>query len=516
MTFPYKEVVLGLSWTIFGFEQYLAYRQHVRLADPSLGVPALLRTEITDEEHIKSKAYGRDKSTFEFAANLFGQVITTATLVFDWMPLYWSWAASVLQHYGMNGDREILQSIAFVIISSAIGTAVDIPFGMYKQFVIEERYGFNKMDIPLFMSDKFKTFILTSVIAAPVVAAMLQIIKWGGDNFFFYVWMFMLVFQITMILLYPTVIAPMFNKFTPLEEGKLKTMIGELAARVHFPLTKVFVIDGSKRSSHSNAYFTGLFKDKRIVLFDTLLQQMTNNEICAVLAHELGHWSSSHIFRTLMLSQIQLFSIFYTFSHFIKSVPMYRAFGFETEPVMIGLVLFTYLNQPMDSIFSFVMHYVSRVHEFQADAYAKKLGYGEDLKSGLIKLNKKNLGNLIPDSWYSAYHYSHPPVVESHFPLVEYQQATVDEEDGGAGGDGVSGENGEPVATHDFEEVEDVHDMEEFDEADEEEGDDDIDDPEEEDKEVVAMDSDSDNEHVITRGQNTGDVLQASSFKPLQ
>ncbi|KAJ3228139.1 CAAX prenyl protease 1 [Chytriomyces hyalinus] len=113
-----------------------------------------------------------------------------------------------------------------------------------------------------------------------------------------------------------------------------------------------------------------------------------------------------------MLSQIQLFSIFYTFSHFIKSVPMYRAFGFETEPVMIGLVLFTYLNQPMDSIFSFVMHYVSRVHEFQADAYAKKLGYGEDLKNGLIKLNKKNLGNLIPDSWYSAYHYSHPPVVE--------------------------------------------------------------------------------------------------------
>ncbi|KAJ3248810.1 CAAX prenyl protease 1 [Chytriomyces hyalinus] len=412
MTFPYKEVVLGLSWTIFGFEQYLAYRQHVRLADPSLGVPALLRTEITDEEHIKSKAYGRDKSTFEFAANLFGQFITTATLVFDWMPLYWSWASSVLRHYGMNGEREILQSIAFVIISSAIATAVDIPFAMYKQFVIEERYGFNKMDIPLFASDKFKTFILTSVIAAPVVAAMLQIIKWGGDNFFFYVWMFMLVFQITMILLYPTVIAPMFNKFTPLEEGKLKTMIGELATRVHFPLTKVFVIDGSKRSSHSNAYFTGLFKDKRIVLFDTLLQQMTNNEICAVLAHELGHWSSSHIFRTLMLSQIQLFSIFYTFSHFIKSVPMYRAFGFETEPVMIGLVLFTYLNQPMDSIFSFLMHYVSRVHEFQADAYAKKLGYGEDLKSGLIKLNKKNLGNLIPDSWYSAYHYSHPPVVE--------------------------------------------------------------------------------------------------------
>ncbi|KAJ3229917.1 CAAX prenyl protease 1 [Chytriomyces hyalinus] len=412
MPFPYKSVVLGLSWSIYGFEQYLAYRQHIRLANPSLGVPALLKEEISEEEHTKSKAYGRDKSTFEFASNLFGQLVTTATLVLDWMPLYWAVSATFLEACGLTGEREILQSIAFVVISSAVSSILDIPFSLYKQFVIEERYGFNKMSIGLYVSDKLKTFVLTSVIAAPVVAGILQIIKWGGDNFFFYVWLFMLTFQITMILLFPTVIAPLFNKFTPLEEGKLKSMIGDLAARVHFPLTKVFVIDGSKRSSHSNAYFTGLFKDKRIVLFDTLLQQMTNEEICAVLAHELGHWSSSHIFRTLLLSQIQLFSIFYTFSHFVKSQPMYRAFGFQTEPVMIGLVLFTYLYQPMDSIFSFLMHYVSRVHEFQADAYAKKLGYAEDLKSGLIKLNKKNLGNLIPDSWYSAYHYSHPPLVE--------------------------------------------------------------------------------------------------------
>ncbi|KAI8622622.1 CAAX prenyl protease 1 [Chytriomyces sp. MP71] len=416
MSFPYLEVVLALSWGIYLFEQYLAYRQHVRLADATLGVPMLLSEHITADEHMKAKAYGRDKSLFEFAQNAFNMLVTTLTLVYFVMPFYWHLSASVLAYFGLTGDREILQSIVFVIVSTAVSSVLDVPFSIYKQFVIEERYGFNKMTFTLYASDKLKTFALTSVIAAPLVAGILQIIKWGGDNFFFYVWLFMwvilLFFQITMILLFPTVIAPLFNKFTPLEEGKLKTMIGDLAARVSFPLTKVFVIDGSKRSSHSNAYFTGLFKDKRIVLFDTLLTQMTNDEICAVLAHELGHWSSSHIFRTLLISQIQLFSIFYTFSHFIKSKPMYEAFGFDSTPVIIGLTLFTYLYQPLDALFSFLMHYVSRVHEFQADAYAKKLGYAENLKNGLIKLHKKNLGNLVPDSWYSAYHYSHPPLVE--------------------------------------------------------------------------------------------------------
>ncbi|KAJ3072171.1 CAAX prenyl protease 1 [Podochytrium sp. JEL0797] len=378
-----------------------------------LGVPSFLTDKISAEEHEKAKEYGRDKSAFEFAASVYQQVIATGILVCGVMPAIWGLSRGVLEGVGLGGEREILRSIVFVIISLLSSSLIDVPFSLYKNFVIEERYGFNKSTLSLFFVDKTKELFLTTAISAPLVAGLLRVIQWGGDKFFYYVWIFMLSFQVTLILIFPTVIAPWFNKFTPLEDGELKTQIGELAKRVKFPLTKIFVIDGSTRSSHSNAYFTGLFKDKRIVLYDTLLQHQTNPEILAVLAHELGHWQKSHILAKLAISQLQLFLVFYTFSHFIHSSPMYTAFGFPNEhPVMIGLVLFSYIYQPIDSLSSFLSNYVSRVHEFEADTYAKRLGYAEQLKSGLIKLHSKNLGNLIPDPWYSAWHYSHPPLVE--------------------------------------------------------------------------------------------------------
>ncbi|KAJ3352279.1 CAAX prenyl protease 1 [Entophlyctis luteolus] len=410
--FPYRNAVLATMWTIYFFEQYLALRQHLRLANPKLGVPTVLKGEISEEDHEQAKKYGLAKSEFEFVQNFFNQVVATITILLDIMPAFWKVSSDILLTLGLTGDREILQSVVFAIVSTAVSTVLSWPFSLYKNFVIEEKFGFNKTTLPLFISDKVKELLLTSVIIAPLVAGILLVIQWGGKNFFLYVGGFILVFQVIMILLFPTVIAPLFNKFTPLEEGELKTMISALAAKVNFPLTKVFVIDGSKRSSHSNAYFTGLFKDKRIVLFDTLLNQQTHQEILAVLAHELGHWQKSHILSKLVVLQVQFFCLFYTFSHFIESKAMYRAFGFDTQPVLVGLVLFSYIYQPIDSITSFLTNWISRMHEFQADAYAKKLGYAEDLKSGLIKLHKKNLGNLIPDSWYSAWHYSHPPLVE--------------------------------------------------------------------------------------------------------
>ncbi|KAJ3326072.1 CAAX prenyl protease 1 [Blyttiomyces sp. JEL0837] len=409
---PYKELVLGFSWTIYLWEQYLSIRQHRNLSNPKLGVPKSLQAHVTNEEHEKARAYGRDKSWFGFFSSAYGQIQNSAVIIMNYLPFFWDLAKDVLAKVGLDGDREIMQSVVFTCIIMVLSTFMNLPLSLYSTFVIEERHGFNKQTLSLFFSDLVKEILLSLVIGAPVIAGLLMVIKWGGENFFLYVCVFMLDFQLIMVIIYPTLIQPLFNTFKPLEDGELKTKINALASRINFPLTKIFVVDGSKRSSHSNAYFYGFFKNKRIVLFDTLLEHSDQDEICGVLAHELGHWQMNHIFKMLALSQIQIFVIFYLFSKFVHAKPMYEAFGFEEQPIIIGLILFTYLYSPVDSLLSFLMHVISRIHEFQADAYAKSLGYASVLANGLIKLHKKNLGNLNPDKLYSAWHYSHPPLVE--------------------------------------------------------------------------------------------------------
>ncbi|KAH9271840.1 hypothetical protein BASA83_005942 [Batrachochytrium salamandrivorans] len=211
---------------------------------------------------------------------------------------------------------------------------------------------------------------------------------------------------------YPTFIQPLFNKFDSLPDGELKVKIDALAKSVEFPLTKVFVVDGSKRSSHSNAYFFGLFKNKRIVIFDTLLEQATHNEVLAILAHELGHWQFSHTTKRLAIIQTHLFMVFFLFSKVIALDSLYMSFGFDSKPIIIGFLLFQFIFTPAESIMGFVMNLISRHDEFQADSYAKKLNYATDLKNGLIKIHLKNSSNLNPDKLYSIWHYSHPPLVE--------------------------------------------------------------------------------------------------------
>ncbi|KAJ3112335.1 CAAX prenyl protease 1 [Phlyctochytrium bullatum] len=408
----YKHLVLGFSLAIYLWEQYLNYRQLRILRDPKTSVPALLKEHYPIEEHKKSKAYSKDKAQFGFVQALVGIVQTFLILSYDVLPFFWNYSKDVLVWLGMHGDREILQSIVFVTIYMTVSTLLGIPLSLYSTFVIEERHGFNKQTLSLFFTDMVKELALGFVFATPLVSGFIQIVRWSGDSFFFYVWLFVFAFQIIMILLFPTVIQPLFNKFTPLEEGELKTKIEKLASRIKFPLTKIFVIDGSKRSSHSNAYFTGLFKDKRIVLFDTLLEQTNHEEVLGVLAHELGHWQLSHMLKRLVFVQVQMFGIFYLFSFFIKSTAFYQAFGFDSKPIIIGMMLFSYIFQPVEAIFSFLGNVLSRLHEFEADGFAKKLGYAEVMMSGLIKIHLKNLGNVNPDTLYSAWHYSHPPLVE--------------------------------------------------------------------------------------------------------
>ncbi|KAJ3694726.1 hypothetical protein LUZ60_000103 [Juncus effusus] len=223
----------------------------------------------------------------------------------------------------------------------------------------------------------------------------------------------MFVLSIVMMTIYPVLIAPLFNKFTPLPEGELREKIEKLAASLKFPLKKLFVVDGSTRSSHSNAYMYGFFKNKRIVLYDTLIQQCSDEEeIVAVLAHELGHWKLNHTLYTFIALQTLTFLQFGGYALVRNSKDLFESFGFDTQPVIIGLIIFQHTIIPVQHLVSFGLNLVSRAFEFQADAFAKKLGYTSTLKAALVKLQEENLSAMNTDSWYSAYHYSHPPLVE--------------------------------------------------------------------------------------------------------
>ena len=283
----------------------------------------------------------------------------------------------------------------------------------------------------------------------PLVAAIIKIVYWGGDFFFLYLWAFVVGFTLFMMILYPEFIAPLFDKYTPLPEGELRTEIEKLAASIDFPLYKLFVVEGSKRSSHSNAYFYGFFKFKRIVLFDTLLEEnernklkteeelkeqeekdkdkdekevekdkkkgCSNDEILAVLGHELGHWKLNHVLKNIMISEVHILAMFALFGYLYSHQALYAAFGFNDgeRPVLIGMmIILQFITAPYNAVLDFAMTALSRRFEFQADEFAVNLGRAEKLQSALIKLNNDNLGFPIYDWLFSAWHHSHPPILE--------------------------------------------------------------------------------------------------------
>lgn len=327
---PYFQGALVFMTLVFLFETYLDLRQHRKLHDKQfpkplaeaiegLGSYSVKKKEKNEEEKEdekekdgedetqqkeeeeeettlleatrtkfdKSRAYGLDKSTFGFVSGGYNQLEATVFLLLGYLPFAWTMSGKALLALGLDADNEIYRALMLLTLTTLRDTLVGIPFGLYSTFVVEARHGFNKQTLGLFFMDKIKSFMLFVVIGFPVTAALIYVIRWGGEYFYMYVWAFLFVFSVVMMTLYPVLIMPLFNKFTPLEEGELRTRIEALAASLNFPLTKLFVTDGSKRSSHSNAYFFGLFKSKRIVLFDTLLEQATHDEIVAVLGHEL-------------------------------------------------------------------------------------------------------------------------------------------------------------------------------------------------------------------------------------
>jgi STE24 endopeptidase len=411
MAFPYMEAVVGFMILMYIFESYLDFRQHAALKLPTL--PKSLEGVISQEKFEKSRAYSLDKSHFHFV-HAFVTIVTDATILyFRVLPWVWKKSGGLVTLAGLNAENEILHTLAFLAGLMIWSQTTDLPFSLYSTFVIEARHGFNKQTPWLFFRDMIKGIFLSMIIGPPIVAAIIVIVQKGGPYLAIYLWAFMFGLSLVMLTIYPVLIAPLFNKFTPLPDGTLREKIEKLASSLNFPLKKLFVVDGSTRSSHSNAYMYGFFKNKRIVLYDTLVQQCKNDEeIVAVIAHELGHWKLNHTVYTFIAMQILTLLQFGGYTLVRNSTDLFRSFGFDTQPVLIGLILFQHTVIPLQQLVSFGLNLVSRSFEFQADGFAKKLGYSSSLRAGLVKLQEDNLSAMNTDPWYSAYHYSHPPLVE--------------------------------------------------------------------------------------------------------
>lgn len=422
--FNWKALVLAFTTGHFVFETYLNIRQYKFLQNDK---PSPELAGVSDKDTFKkTQTYQIAKQKFSLFTGAYGFIQNIGFLQFDVLPKIYYAAGNFLAAYApkfavtnwlLGSGGPTPQSVVTFLSLQVISSFLNLPVSYYSAFVLEEKFGFNKQTKSIFFTDFLKTQALSFVIGTPVMLGFIKIIEYFGDNFFAYLWSFFFALQIFMMTIAPVVIMPLFNKFTPLEDGTLKTKIENLARSVNFPLSKLFVIDGSKRSSHSNAFFTGLPWSKRIVLFDTLIEHSSEDEIVAVIGHEIGHWARNHLTTTLVVTQANISLIFFLFSAFFRNGSFYQSFGFlpsdrASLPILIGFMLFLDILKPLEFVTTFLTNLLSRKHEYEADQYATDLGMGAELCTGLVSLFKENLSSANADALYSAYHYSHPLLPE--------------------------------------------------------------------------------------------------------
>jgi len=359
------------------------------------------------QEYSKSQDYTRTGTRFGLLDDTVSLVVF---LAFWWLGGF-GWVDEFVR--SVVTENAILQGLLFMAILYVGSTLISFPFELYDTFVIEEKFGFNKMTLGTFFGDKLKGLALAVVLGAPILALVLFLFDSFGSIAWLFGWLAVTGFSLLMVYLAPTYIMPLFNKFKPLEDGDLKAAIQEMSKKCDFPLTEVYEIDGSKRSTKANAFFTGLGKNKKIALYDTLIQNNGVGELVAVLAHEIGHFKKNHIIQSLVLSILQMGVLFFLLGRFLNNRGLFDAFSVTEVSVYGSLVFFTFLFEPLSKLLSVVMMILSRKNEFEADAYAAEVtGKPEDLVSGLKKLSKDNLANLTPHPFYVFLNYSHPPMLK--------------------------------------------------------------------------------------------------------
>lgn len=394
---------------VFAFETHLESRQIAKTRESQ--IPKGAEELVTQAEFDAARAYQADKRAFSRFKGKF-DFIVELIMIFYVTP--WVWF-EVQKRYGGEAtlEQEINCSMIWLLIMHLINTFLGIGFSWYSDFVIEAKHGFNKKTRRLFVCDTIKMQIIALVIGYLFIPRLITIVRKGGDFFYLYVWLFVQAVMLFLMFIIPNWIMPLFYKLGPLQDQDLKAKIENLSQTVSFPLKNLYQIDGSTRSSHSNAFMYGFWKNKRIVIYDTLLDQCSHRQILAVLAHELGHWLYSHTIVNLVVSCVHSFAVFYLYSKVMDSKPLFEAFFYpDTNAVIIGLMLFQYILSPVETVLSLALTMLSRRNEFQADENAVAMGYGQDLKDALKIISKENKGDLNPDPWFAWFHFSHPSLIE--------------------------------------------------------------------------------------------------------
>ncbi len=395
-------IIIGILLFDFILGQVLDYLNARHYDDK---IPAELNDVYNETEYLRSQAYKKENYRFSVITSV---ISFLALMAF----FYWkgfAWLDEIARGYSSN---EIVVGLIFFGILFFINDILTTPFSYYQTFVIEEKYGFNKSTKKTFFMDKLKGWALALILGGLVLGLIIYFYTLTLDKFWIYTWLFITIFTLFFTLFYSTLIVPIFNKQKPLEDGPLRTAIQEFAGSVGFSLKDIFVIDGSKRSTKANAYFAGFGPKKRIVLYDTLINDLTTGEIVGVLAHEIGHYKKKHVFWNMALSVLITGFTLYILSLFIQNAALSASLGVPLPSFHIGLIAFGILYSPISQITGILMQVISRKFEYQADNYAKTNYNASDLIQALKKLSQKSFSNLTPHKAYVFFHYSHPPLLE--------------------------------------------------------------------------------------------------------
>jgi STE24 endopeptidase len=406
MSFAFSLLFVAFLLLTVALKYWLAARQIRHVAAHADAVPAQFAGRVSLEAHRKAAAFTIAKQRFALIETAVGTALLVALTLLGGLQAIADALAALL-------GRGFAYQVGIVAAVVIVVSLVDIPFSWYRQFRIEQAFGFNRMTLRTFLADLVKSALLAAVLGLPLLAAVLWLMARAGNLWWLYAWFVWIAFNAIVLVLYPTVIAPLFNKFEPLADAALADRIARLLARTGFSSKGIFVMDGSRRSAHGNAYFTGLGRSKRIVFYDTLIERLQPQEIEAVLAHELGHFKLKHIRKRLALSALASFAFLALLGWLAGQAWFYEGLG--VQPALdarndgLALVLFILVAPVFTFVLAPLVSALSRAHEFEADVFAARNSSAQDLASALVKLYQDNAATLTPDPLYSAFYDSHPP-----------------------------------------------------------------------------------------------------------
>ncbi len=399
---PILLIVLAILLFDFLIDSYLNYRDKKSWKEE---LPEEAKSIFNPKDYQKAKAYAKEKNRLNFWSSCISNPISLSALLFGW---YGMLADGIHSHFQNNTISILLFLAAFGIMSLLLS----LPFSYYNTFVIEEKYGFNKSTKNTFFLDVLKSILISILIGGVLIFVFVWIYEHTKENFWWLTWLVITIFSLIMNMLYTDVLLPLFNKLNPLPEGELKFAIEKYCKTVNFKMNNVFVMDGSKRSSKANAFFSGFGPRKKIVLFDTLIEKNTTEELVAILAHEAGHYKKKHILQSMLIGILLTGITLFVISRFLGNIELSKALGANGQYLELEIIVITMLYSPISTITNLFMNVLSRKNEYEADAYAKQTFSEIPLKSSLIKLHTDSLGNPCPDPLNVFWHYSHPTLLQ--------------------------------------------------------------------------------------------------------